>query len=270
VLFYNFCVSEGRRQKFNEVVWTNKRYHQECGNFTRARKTKQWRERIAREPITPQCIKDYIEHPERIPTKRTHDFNAIVEAIIHSMRVLSNGIVERVYGLTKFLELRYIAHVKEQQTLEKLCDEIAGTKNHKKGREETLVVIGDACFSSTYRGNLPAPTKKLTKKIQSRFTTVMINEDRTSKACFRCDHKTFEHPRAQEFRFERLVASATGGGDAVEESKEMKLKNKRAAGYSRIRLCHHCLVGGTATTTEDSVSDDKLSQAGNKHTPRMF
>ena len=167
-LSFTLCVcvfvctfAAGQRQRFEEIIWSNKRYHQECGHITRIRKTEKWRKDIAKRVDTPQCIKDYILHPESIPTKKTHNFNAIVEAIIYSMILLSNGIVERVNGLKKFLALRYIVHKKQQQTFEKICDEITGTKNHELGRRTCIVAYGDASFSSSGRAGsnvLSTPT----------------------------------------------------------------------------------------------------------------
>ncbi len=169
------------------------------------------------------------------------------------MTLLANGMVERIYGTRKLLKLRYITHKKEQQTYEKICDEITGTKNHQVGRQTCIVAYGDASFSSSCRAgsnNLPTPTTKLLKKITSRSQVVMINEHRTSLACFRCDRKTTEHPLTKEFRRTQFlerhlppdpVIAGAGARESAEAELERIKQKKRSSGISRIRVCCHCL-----------------------------
>jgi hypothetical protein len=188
-----------------------------------------------------------------------------VEAIIYSMILLSNGIVERVYGLKKFLALRYIVHKKQQQTFEKICDEITGTKNHELGRRTCIVAYGDASFSSSGRAGsnvLSTPTNKLLKKIMSRTQTVMIDEHRTSVTCFRCDHETTEHSLTEDFRttqfLERNLPQQLAGEVESEETKLERIKqNKRSAGFSRIRLCSYCLAASNNQDSETNATSGK-------------
>eukprot|EP00742_Colponemidia_sp_Colp-10_P008525 GILJ01009238.1.p1 GENE.GILJ01009238.1~~GILJ01009238.1.p1 ORF type:complete len:879 (+),score=98.65 GILJ01009238.1:1961-4597(+) len=68
----------------------------------------------------------------------------------------------------------------------------------------TLVLMGDAQFSVTARGQLTGKTKSLTKRISHVAPVVMVDEFRTSKMCGRCEEplkKVWFPSRTRRYRF---------------------------------------------------------------------
>lgn len=113
-----------------------------------------------------------------VASPKTTSYSAIVERTRYVLLHLRE--VMRFFSSTRIKRLKFTRYIKRQQTYERLA------KHLKGGNNNTVVVWGDASFSSSGCKCRPVPTTTLRKKIGARVLTLDEDEHNISKMSCCC------------------------------------------------------------------------------------
>ena len=183
-----YGVEDLGNNKYKKYVLTRKTYYNQSGMTKANKKAKTWEKQIEQEE------KKFAE----ISLKTTNEdrWAKFIENYISVYDTLWEQKTKSKWGQQRFRTYRL-----KQKCLDKFFASMRGPKDSEK----PVIAYGAAKFNPNSTSELSAPTTSLSKKCSTFYPTVMVDEFRTTKICYKCDCQL--HPvsrKASGYKYETI------------------------------------------------------------------
>ena len=183
-----YGVEDLRNNNYKKYVLTRKTYYNQSGMTKANKKAKTWEKQIEQEEKT------YAE----ISLKTTNEdkWEKFIENYISVYDTLWEQKTKTKWGQQRFRTYRL-----KQKCLDKFFASMRGPKRS----ENPVIAYGAAKFNPNSKSELSAPTTSLSRKCSNFYPTVMVDEFRTTKICYKCDCQL--HPvskKAPGYKYETI------------------------------------------------------------------
>ena len=121
----------------------------------------------------------------RTPSIKSIFQEKILDNISHTLRLLPK--IKQVYYNNIISKLRWKSYIRSQKVYKDIVEDITNKDKN------TIVAYGSGGFSSTSKGFLPGPCKKLKIQLKNKCNFIDINEYLTSQICSKCLCKLVKH-----------------------------------------------------------------------------
>ena len=155
--------------KYDTNIWTSKKFHHHKGNTQHAKLTIK---KLKKNGLYDSLLKT--------PTLKSPMLDDIKKSIKYFHNYIED--IFEIYFKHKITYYKWKTYIREQKAYDKITDELTG------GNKNSIVVFGAGSFSSTSKGHISGPVKKLRKHLKKKCNFVDENEYFTSQRCSKCLH----------------------------------------------------------------------------------